>query len=62
MLEDVTVTCPYCWESIALELDLSRGDQTCIEDCPVCCAPILVHYTVDDEGQLDTLAVARENG
>ena len=43
-------------------LDLSQGDQTCVEDCPVCCEPILVHYTVDDDGQLDTVAVARENG
>ncbi len=62
MLEDVTVTCPYCWESIMLELDLSQGDQTCVEDCSVCCQPILLHYTVDGDGQLDTVTVARENG
>ena len=55
MLEDVTVTCPYCWESITLELDLSQGDQTCVEDCPVCCEPILMHCRTDENGEFDGL-------
>ena len=50
MLEDVSVTCPYCWEPIPLELDLSAGSQTYIEDCSVCCRPITVLLRVDDEG------------
>lgn len=27
MLEDAEVSCPYCWETIVLELDLSAGSQ-----------------------------------
>lgn len=50
MLEDAEITCPYCWESIPLELDLSAGSQTYIEDCSVCCRPIVVRLRVDDEG------------
>ena len=30
-------------------LDLSVEEQTYVEDCEVCCRPILVHYAVDDE-------------
>jgi len=61
MLEDtVTVTCPHCWESITLQVDLSAGDQSYVEDCPVCCAPILVAYTVTD-GALGEISVDRES-
>lgn len=47
MLEEAEVTCPYCWEIIVLELDLSAGSQTYTEDCSVCCQPILVRLRVD---------------
>jgi len=61
MLQDtVTVTCPHCWESITLEVDLSAGDQSYVEDCSVCCAPILVNYTVED-GELTDISVDRES-
>ncbi len=49
MLEDaVTVTCPHCWASITLVLDLSVEDQRYVEDCSVCCAPMVVSFTVED--------------
>lgn len=51
MLEETEVTCPYCWESIVLELDLSAGSQTYTEDCSVCCRPIVVHLRVSDDGE-----------
>ncbi|WP_428311024.1 CPXCG motif-containing cysteine-rich protein [Hydrocarboniphaga sp.] len=50
MLEEADITCPYCWETIPLELDLSAGSQTYTEDCSVCCRPIIVSLRVDDEG------------
>jgi hypothetical protein len=61
MLEDAVVTCPYCWESIALELDLSAGSQTYTEDCPVCCRPILVRLRVDEEGGFEVGAEAEND-
>lgn len=38
------VMCPYCGEEISLTLDLSEPEQEYIEDCSVCCRPMMVHY------------------
>ena len=59
MLEEVTVNCPCCGESITLALDLSVPEQSYVEDCSVCCALILVNYTADD-GVLTDLSLDRE--
>lgn len=32
--------CPYCGETIELQVDASAGSQTYVEDCSVCCRPI----------------------
>lgn len=41
--------CPYCLEKISMLLDLSiPGEQSYIEDCEVCCRPILINYTCND--------------
>jgi len=40
------VTCPHCWESIHIVVDLSAGDQCYIEDCSVCCRPIALSAVV----------------
>ena len=42
-------TCPYCGEEISMVLDLSVDRQTYIEDCEVCCKPIEVSFTVEDD-------------
>ena len=44
--------CPYCGEEISMVLDLSVLSQTYVEDCEVCCNPIEISYSVQD----DTLA------
>ena len=49
MLEEYAFICPYCWQPISMLLDLSVEEQAYVEDCEVCCGPILVHYAVDDE-------------
>ncbi|MCB0419708.1 MAG: CPXCG motif-containing cysteine-rich protein [Bdellovibrionales bacterium] len=41
--------CPYCLEAISMILDVSlSGTQSYIEDCEVCCHPIQVTYTVEE--------------
>lgn len=45
LLEAHDATCPHCWETIGLTLDLSVAEQSYIEDCSVCCRPMLVSYT-----------------
>jgi transcription elongation factor Elf1 len=42
-------TCPYCWQEISMVLDTSEPHQTYVEDCEVCCKPIEVEYTLQDE-------------
>jgi transcription elongation factor Elf1 len=42
-------TCPYCWQEISIVLDLSEPHQTYVEDCEVCCKPIEVEYTLQDD-------------
>ena len=43
--------CPYCGELIQLLIDCSVAQQHYIEDCFVCCRPIVVDVFVDETGQ-----------
>jgi len=49
-------SCPYCGEEISMVLDLSVGRQTYIEDCEVCCKPIEISFTVEDDELSDFYA------
>lgn len=51
MLSPADIDCPYCGERIEILLDASAGDQDYIEDCQVCCRPITVHVSIDDDGE-----------
>lgn len=51
MLPTVDVQCPYCGETITLLMDTSAGAQRYIEDCQVCCRPIVVSLHVDEDGE-----------
>ena len=48
MQEEASITCPFCWESLTVLLDLSLPEQDYIEDCQVCCQPIRIRYTSED--------------
>jgi hypothetical protein len=48
LIQGREATCPHCWESINLTLDLSVSEQSYIEDCPVCCKPMVVSYAADN--------------
>ncbi|MBT8258871.1 MAG: CPXCG motif-containing cysteine-rich protein [Bacteroidia bacterium] len=39
-MQEVFFSCPYCWETISMLVDLSVPEQDYIEDCEVCCNPI----------------------
>jgi hypothetical protein len=45
-------SCPFCAETISILIDASHGSQTYIEDCQVCCRPIEVKLTVQENGTL----------
>jgi hypothetical protein len=59
MLEVQTYQCPYCGEPVEALLDLSGGDQQYVEDCPVCCRPII--FDLQTDGVDWTLATRGEN-
>jgi Cysteine-rich CPXCG len=60
MLDSVLIHCPYCGEPIEILVDGSVDSQHYIEDCQVCCRPIEVAVTVDEDGELH-VGVASEN-
>jgi hypothetical protein len=44
------VHCPYCGEPLELWIDESGGSsQSYVEDCQVCCQPMTVSVTIEDE-------------
>jgi predicted RNA-binding Zn-ribbon protein involved in translation (DUF1610 family) len=45
--------CPSCGEEISMILDTSIRRQSYVEDCEVCCRPIEISYTVEDEEVTD---------
>jgi hypothetical protein len=46
---ELETNCPYCGEWITLVVDEGGGsDQHYIEDCEVCCQPMQVHLSGDD--------------
>ena len=49
MLEEHFFTCPYCAAQISMLLDLSAGHQSYIEDCEVCCNPIQILYSTEED-------------
>jgi hypothetical protein len=48
MIEAIHISCPYCGEVFETSADCSAGDQEYIEDCQVCCQPIVITLHVTD--------------
>jgi hypothetical protein len=61
LLEEQRIECPYCGESFTTTIDWSAGDQQYIEDCYVCCRPIVFNIELGPEGNLIGLHVRRDD-
>ena len=61
MLTETQVTCPFCWETLTVLLDLSTPEQEYVEDCQVCCQPMLLRYRSED-GILTDVSADRADG
>lgn len=48
-----SIHCPYCGETIDLAIDDSVEQQQYVEDCHVCCRPINIAMTVEEDGSID---------
>ena len=59
-LEEKTISCPYCGESIGVLIDAQDSGQEYIEDCQVCCRPIIFNVLSDFEGGLSLMVRAED--
>lgn len=50
LIQETDIRCPYCGEVISILLDGSVDEQEYIEDCQVCCKPIILYVQVSDDG------------
>jgi hypothetical protein len=58
-MDEADVTCPYCGETVTIQLDSDGGAaQEYVQDCEVCCQPwrVLVRYR---RGQEPSVSVER---
>ncbi|WP_298862954.1 CPXCG motif-containing cysteine-rich protein [uncultured Gimesia sp.] len=51
MQEEAKYICDSCGEEIVVPIDVTEGkEQEYVEDCPVCCHPIVIHVHVEPDG------------
>ncbi len=59
-LDEQIVSCPYCGEPISVLVDPQEAGHEYIEDCQVCCKPIVFGITTDTLGNM-IVSVRDEN-
>jgi len=63
LLETALLQCPYCWEQVEVQVDRSVEQQEYVEDCSVCCNPIVVTvWSSDNEDDPPRLEARPEQG
>ncbi|SBS33186.1 hypothetical protein MAQ5080_02505 [Marinomonas aquimarina] len=59
-LSNEYLQCPYCGETIEVLIEAVDESYEYIEDCQVCCRPIVFHIEVGIKGE-QTFSVRSEN-
>lgn len=57
----VDVQCPYCCQTTYVEVGSTQNSYQQVEDCQVCCRPIVVHIQCE-QGQVVQVFADRELG
>lgn len=52
MNESLTIQCPYCGETLVIEPEPSDAIVEYVEDCHVCCRPIVITITYSNNGSI----------
>lgn len=60
MNEEITISCPYCGEDLVIEPEPADDIVSYVEDCHVCCRPIVITVNYSEDGSHVT--AERENG
>lgn len=50
VLEESPILCPYCGEAVTVLVDGSAGTQSYVEDCEVCCRPMVIDVSPQADG------------
>lgn len=58
MVIEHPLICPWCGEPVTMLLELCEPRQEYVEDCEVCCHPILVDYAAE-QGRLVRFSARR---
>ncbi len=58
-VKEVQVSCPFCAAPITILIDTSVRTQKYVEDCEVCCRPMIIRYQTE-RGEITALNVERE--
>lgn len=53
LLDEKAISCPYCGETITVLIDCSLSEQSYIEDCQVCCQPMVLDVCIDADGEAE---------
>jgi len=57
MEEVASYVCDSCGEEISLSIDQTAGEsQQFVEDCPVCCRPMVIRIEIDEDGNVSAWA------
>jgi hypothetical protein len=51
-LAEEVVHCPYCGEALDVLIDHQEAGQQYIEDCQVCCKPIVFKLSLNEMGDV----------
>ena len=57
-LTEQTISCPHCGAAISVLVDDSLPEQRYVEDCQVCCRPIVLDVSVAPDGVVAVLALS----
>jgi hypothetical protein len=57
-MTEAEIECPFCGETFTALIDCSENDQSYVEDCFVCCRPILFVVHCED-GELISVTPER---
>jgi DNA-directed RNA polymerase subunit RPC12/RpoP len=56
-VEEASYDCPHCGEQIVVPVEAQAGlEQEYVEDCPVCCSPVVLSVRIEPDGAVSLTA------
>lgn len=48
---EIPYVCPFCWETIETTVATTELPLETVEDCRVCCHPVLIRVRLEPDGE-----------